>query len=218
MEHQIRWIPGDGSTALAVRSIGAGTPGWRNDAPNGLDRFDADGRSYLLQTTRGDWAGGWANLWDITDPAAPAHVWRYPASGGLDAPHAPLLRRFGGRWWLLYAHAGLGTLGLAVTDEVTALPAYVADLAPEDGPFDFLRGVDLDDDGWLWLTDSGPGDGLSVEPRGRVLRARMPEGLQPTGASGSFLEPLARETLPDVVLLADGLVNPFEGWLWVPGG
>jgi hypothetical protein len=222
---QITWVAGDGSSGDSLRSIGLGAPTWQfDDDPNGLERIDAeDGRTYLVESVRGgnqDPTDGKIRLWDITDPASLSFVWEFPAEGSLYAPHCPILREHEGQWWLIYAHSnGVsdgGSVGLAVTDDVATLPAYVADLVPAGAlaPFDFLRGVELTADGWLYLTDSGPGQGLSLVPEGRVMKAPMPSALAPTGASGGAVEGQVLVDLEGMELLLDGLTNPFEGWLW----
>ncbi|MEQ1504337.1 MAG: hypothetical protein ABMB14_19005, partial [Myxococcota bacterium] len=164
--HQIRWIAGDGSSDAPIRAIGAANPGWEDDDVNGLERIDVDGRTFLLESMRGgNSPNGAIKLWDIGDPDALRLVWRFPETGFLYAPHSPILRRRDDGWWLLYAHSAgttsTSTVGVARTDDPEVRPAYVADLIPEDPdpPFAFLRGVELGDDGTLFLTDSGGGLG-----------------------------------------------------------
>jgi hypothetical protein len=221
---RVSWIPGDGSTAVPVRRLDNAVRDWDGELPNGGDRFDHDGRSFLLLSHRGSAfsgnAQGFLTLWDITTAAAPTQVWRYPASGSLRTPHGPVFREYDGQLWLLYAHTDArtdtGTVGVAVTTDPTVLPQYVADLVPDGAgaPFDFLRGVELTDDGQLWLTDSGPGGGTSVFAEGRVLSAPFPSGLVPATESGASSD--RHDVAFTPTLFADGFVNPFEGWLWVP--
>jgi hypothetical protein len=227
--NKITWVAGDGASTSTVRVLDGSTYGWYGGIPNGIDRFEHDGRSLLMCSHRG--GGGFPpgfglgeiTLWDISVADAPELVWRFPFDGALDMPHGPLFRRFADQWWLVYAHSGGGlegsTVGLAVTDDPTVLPAYVADLVPIEplAPFIFLRGVELTSDGWLYLTDSGGRSGSSTGIHdGRVLKAPMPI-LSPTGLSGAtgpgqqlFVE------LVDAEVLLEGLDNPFEGWLWTP--
>ncbi|MEQ1503040.1 MAG: hypothetical protein ABMB14_12460, partial [Myxococcota bacterium] len=164
---------------------------------------------------------GEITMWDLTDPAAPSLVWTYPPSGSLFTPHGAVFRRYDGRWWLLYAHSdgngSTSSVGLAVTDDPTVAPAYVADLLPANvDPFEFLRGVELTSDGWLWLTDSGTqgGPGGPGPASGRVVVAAMPT-LAPTGATGAYGDQVFVDLTEDAVVV-DDLANPFEGWLWRP--
>jgi hypothetical protein len=222
--NQISWVAGDGSSASMLRRIDRNTPGGDEELPNGLERVDHDGRTYLLTSYRGASFGGSdgrISLWDITTPA-PSLVWKFPADGALDTPHCPILREYQGRWWLVWAHTeggpdGAGTVGLAVADDPTAPPAYVADLVPQEpvAPFEFLRGVELTADGELYLTDSGSVGGVGGGTRGRVLRAAMPS-LSPTGATGAVDQDQVLLDLEGGEVLLEGLSNPFEGWLWRP--
>ncbi|MEQ1503135.1 MAG: hypothetical protein ABMB14_12935 [Myxococcota bacterium] len=220
--NQVRWVAGDGSSNATLRSLGRGDPGWEDDDVNGLDLFEDGGRRYLVQSMRGGFSDeGSIKLWDITDPAAMTIVWRFPASGSLAAPHSPTIRWYDGQWWLLYAHSnGLrsgSTIGLAVMPDVTTAPAYVADLEPTgaEAPFDFLRGVQLSDDGILYLTDSGPGEGVGGGPgQGRILQAPFPVGLVPSGTDGQYDSGMTVIDLDGTTLIDDGYQNPFEGWLW----
>jgi hypothetical protein len=229
---RLTWIPGDGTSAEPVRVLEPGMPDWPAKLPNGAERFDFDGRRYLLVSHRGlptlptrtggsPVPTGLLSLWDLTD-GAPALVWRFPEAGGLDTPHGAVFRVHEGRWWLLYAHtrgaAVGGSVGVAVTDDPTQLPAYVADLVPTGAaaPFDFLRGVDLSADGTLWLVDSGPGNGVGTrEPTGRMLSAPLPDLPAPAGATGVVdTDQVLVDLRPTV--LTEGLGNPFEGWWWRP--
>ncbi len=225
------WIAGDGSSAEVLRELGPDTPDWPGQLPNGAERFDFGGRRYVLFSHRGlpprptgtaapEHSTGLLSLWDITTPS-PARVWVYPPEGNLDVPHGAVFRYFRDQWWLLYAHTrgadGGSTVGLAVTDDPTRPPAYVADLLPTGpgAPLDFLRGVELTADGTLWLVDSGVGNGVgTMTPTGRLLRATFPD-LAPRGASGA----VDRDQVfvdQGVEVLTGGLDNPFEGWLWTP--
>lgn len=223
---RLRWIPGDGSTDEALRALDGVVPGWPGGLPNGAERIDDDGVPYLLLSHRGlgeprpgtTPANGFLSLWDLSDPTAPALVWRFPAVGGLGSPHGAVVREHDGHRWLVWAHSdGLwlgGTVGLAWLDDLRAGPVYVADLQPAgaEAPFEFLRGAELTDDGELWLTDSGPGGGASTQPTGRVLRAELPAGLGPAVESGAWGD--QRLVTLEPVRVASGLVNPFEGWIW----
>jgi hypothetical protein len=185
-----------------------------------MERVDYNGKTYILVSNRAAGApSDVVSFWDITDPVAPAKLWVYPPSGALDTPHGPVFRQYDGSWYLFYAHSyggpnGDSAVGVAVTTDPTVLPAYVADLVPKPpaGPFDFLRGVELTDDGWLWLTDSGPEFGGGS---GRILKAPFPAGLVPSGKSGAITQQTFLE-LPDATVVTSGLDDPFEGWLWVP--
>lgn len=220
---RLTWIPGEGASADAVRVVDLATPGWAEEVPNGVDRFDHGGRSWLLSSNRGTvTADGRVVLWDVTDPAAPRLQWKFPADGRLDVPHAPVFRQWEGRWWLLWAHSrgapdGTSTVGLAVTDDPGEPPRYVADLVPSGpgAPYVFLRGVELTDDGVLLLTDTGTLAGpLLVSSTGRLLRTAMPTGLAPTGATGAVGVDQVLVDLEAGLVLREGLGSPFEGWLW----
>jgi hypothetical protein len=222
---RLTWIAGDGASAEAVKQLSPGDPEWMGGFPNGSERIDRDGSSYLLLTHRGGGlfgdAEGFLTLWEFVSPEVLDLKWRYPAEGFLHAPHGAVFREHEGELFVLYAHSdGLGdrgsSVGVATTTDLTVAPTYVADLVPEGAaaPFDFLRGVELTDDGTLWLTDSGPGSATSTLPEGRVLRVDLPAGLVATGATGGVDDLVEVPVTP--TLFADGLVNPFEGWLWVP--
>jgi hypothetical protein len=219
-----RWIAGDGSSNSSVRELNNSDDGWEGDQPNGADRLDYDGRTYLLESHRGGpgfGATGEISFWDITDPAATQLVWRFPPDqGSLYTPHGPILREWNGEWWLVWAHSDGGpvndsSIGLAVTSDPTVLPAYVADLVPTgpEAPFIFVRGVELTSDGWLYITDSGANGGIGFGDDGRILKAPMPT-LYAQGESGDANGDQRFEDLTGVELLLDGLSNPFEGWLW----
>lgn len=213
--NEVVWIPGDGSTNEPLRVLDNSDPEFPN-TPNGAERFDFGGRTYLLITHRPQ--QGRVTFWDITTPGAPEFVWRFPATGRIAVPHCPILRQVDNEWWLIYAHTngsatGQGSVGLAVTSDPLVAPTYVADLEPGDdaAPFTFLRGVELLEDGRLIVTDSGrstPG----AENSGRVFVSTFPD-LSPTGEGGNRgdqrFEPLGPATL-----LLDGLAAPFEGWFW----
>lgn len=212
---RVVWIPGDGSSATPVRQLGARVPGFPG-APNGAERFDDAGRSYLLLSHLGGGGiggglpgrGGQITLWDITTPTAEL-VWGYPEAADLRTPHGPILRREGGRWWLIWAHTlgggpTRGSIGVAVTDSLRSLPTYVADLVPPEGEYGFLRGVELHE-GRLTITDSVPGQITTAD----WPALKVPEGGE-TGARGDqvFVQ------MTHVSELASGFDNPFEGWLW----
>ena len=216
---RITWIEGDGASNAPLRRLDTATDGWQAAGPNGAERLDHDGRTYVLFSHRGGWGGtGFIDLWDITTPGSPVRRWRFPESGALRIPHGPVFRVFGGHTWLVYAHSkatdASSTVGLAWADDPTRPPTYVADLLPvgDEAPLDFLRGVELTSDGQLWLTDSGPGGGGSTRPEGRVLRGRIPADLEPSGRSGAWDDLSFVEFTPEP--FATDLVNPFEGWLW----
>jgi hypothetical protein len=209
------WIAGDGSSRQPVRVLDSSQPGWDLRLPTGLSRIDADdGHTYLLVSSLSSYEDsslGKIALWDITDPEALSLVWDFPSEGGLLYAHSPILRRYEGQWWLLYAHGmGLpegGSVGLAVTSSLTQEPQYVADLQPAGlpDPVPFLTGVEFTSDGWLYLTDIG---------FTRVLKAPMVEGLAPTGATGAYDQDQVVVDLPGVELVIDELSSPFEAKLW----
>ncbi len=218
---RVTWIDGTGASADPVRTLGRETEGF-GSLPNGADLVVHGGRTFLMLTHRsgvgppGAAAGG-ITLWDISEVGAPSLVWTFPPDGGLDIPHAPIFRVVEDRWWLLWAHTGgagggQGTVGLAVTDDPTVRPVYVADLEPRDdvAPFVFLRGVELTADGRLLLTDSGSVRGPGA---GRVVEAQWPTGLAPAEVSGRRGDQVFVDLGPARVLL-DDLAGPFEGWLW----
>lgn len=223
---RISWIPGDGTSSDPVRQLDADHPQWPGQIPNGIERFDHEGRSWLLASHRGSRSraspgtdpvpNGLVSMWDITDPQAPTLAWTFPQGGGIDTPHGSIIRERDGRFWLLYAHTeGAevgGSVGLAVTDDLSIAPEYVADLVPAE-PFTFLRGVELTGDGWLYLTDSG---GTVAAGRGRIVKAPFPADLSPTGASGVAHEDQVFVDLDGAELFAQGLDRPFQGWLWTP--
>ncbi|MBX2800396.1 MAG: hypothetical protein KTR31_22140 [Myxococcales bacterium] len=220
---RLAWLPADGSSATPDRTLDTSNADFAGN-PNGLDRFDHDGRSYALVTHRGGGggnpggvAGGSITLWDITTAGSPEFQWRFPATGAIDTPHGAMLRQWQDQWWLLWAHTegapNGGSVGLAVADAPTDAPAYVADLVPEDdvGPFNFLRGVELSADGRLFATDSGRGGGGNAT--GQVVEAVMPD-LAPTGAVGNVDDQVLVSLGPATALASD-LPSPYEAWLWV---
>ena len=208
-ENRLNWIAGNGDSPAPLRTLGMEHPQF-DAKPNGAERIDLDGRVYLVVSHLSPSArGGTLTLWDISEAGQPQHVWTFPPSGQLGRPHSPRLRRVDGDWWLLWAHTDGrdlfdGTVGLAhIGPVLTEAPAYVADLQPSDR-FEFLRGVELDPNGTLYLTDSGQ------PPPGRITTAPWPS-LEPEGQSGTvgsrrFVE-LGETTL------VDGLSFPFEAWL-----
>lgn len=216
---RVSWVL-PGPTPELVRRLDEDDPAWMEDTPNGLEHLELDGRSLLVISHRGQ-EGGKANtgeitMWDITDPDAPGLLWVFPEHDSVSMPHGAVFRYYGERWWMLYAHSrgaeGGSTVGLAVTDDPTVRPTYVADLLPpsEVAPFEFLRGVELTDDGELWLTDSGIG-GFG---HGRLLMSSMPD-LPESALSGSIGDQNFVELGPTEVVMEE-LYNPFEAWLWLP--
>ncbi|MBX2796780.1 MAG: hypothetical protein KTR31_03895 [Myxococcales bacterium] len=212
---RVTWIDGAGTSALPVRTLGKEHPRFP-PLPNGADRFEHDGRSLLLLSHLGVGGGpgsitGVITLWDITAPSDAQHLWTFPQDGQLQTPHGPVLRMMDDVWWLLWAHTygdgERGTVGLARTDDPLHRPTYVADLVPGDdvGSFEFLRGVELDTDGTLWLTDSGTG---------WITRASWPT--PPPRASGATggVGDQRYEELGEAEIVLDNLFDPFEAWLW----
>ena len=140
--------------------------------PNALARLDAD---TILVTYKGrdPVTAGSVNLgrivaWDVHDDASPTVRWSWPAEGALAAVHGGSLQvDRQGRTWLIYGHAhGAsesaatgpdGSVGLAILDDPSLPPRYVADLVLEgENPFGFVRAAELvDDDAHLLVTDSG---------------------------------------------------------------
>jgi len=214
--NELRWIPGDGSSNLALRSLSSTDPEFPR-TPNGAERLDIDGRTYLLVSHRPGTQGR-ITMWDITDEE-PTFVWRFPSTGQVSIPHAPILREVDDEWWLLWAHTAgqsfnRGTVGLAVTSDPTVAPTYVADLVPGEGvgPFTFFRGVELLSDGTMILTDSG---GMGDAP-GRIFAATFPD-LEPplTGENGAVGSRVYVD-LGEATLLDSSLRSPFEAWYWAP--
>ena len=212
-DDQVTWIAGDGSSSAALRSLGRSSNNDFGQNPNGAERLDHEGGSYLLLTHRG---AGTITLWDITTAGDPQFRWRFPSSGAVSVPHAPILREIDGQWWLLWAHTnGIGrdngSVGLAVTDDPLVAPTYVADLRPGDdvGTFSFLRGVEYVD-GRLYLTDSGPRN-TGV---GRVVVARWPSLSPPESGENGDEGNRRLVDLGDAMELVPSLPRPFEGWLW----
>lgn len=219
--NQIRWIDGKGGSDKALRALSTDDIRFGGQ-PNGADRFDYDGRSYLLLSHRRAGRsqvgfGGILTLWDITTDSA-RFVWRFPETGTIDTPHAPTFSVVDGTWWLLWAHTGGapgpgGTVGLGATDDPTVRPTYVADLLPgaDVGMFGFLRGVDRTEDGLLVMTDTGI---LGGGPTGRVILAEWPTLEIPdkplVGSTGNqtFVD------LGPTTVILDGIDNAYEGWLW----
>jgi hypothetical protein len=219
----LTWVPGDGSSSAALRSLDAGdglTP-----LPNGLERLDFEGRTFLVVTHRGNvtppGAGaplGSITLWEVSDPLAPALVWRFPAAGALETPHGAAIRYDGAQWWLLYAHTGgavdsTGTVGIASMAVPTDPPSYVADLTVPAAlaPLVFLRGVERDAGGPLILVDSGLDDQFA----GRLIRADFPD-LAPSGASGGAGVDQVFVELTGAAELQGGMDSPFEAFWWTP--
>ncbi|MEO0606561.1 MAG: hypothetical protein AAF211_34355, partial [Myxococcota bacterium] len=125
----LHWIDGDGRSGASLRAITRADDRFP-DEPNGAERVIHQGRTYVVLSHRSD--EGRITLWDITDPEEARFVWRFPASGGLGLPHAPILRNVDDTWWLVWAHTRgtadeTGTVGLATTPEPTEPPTYVAD-------------------------------------------------------------------------------------------
>lgn len=205
---QVRWIAGDGASNKAIRTLGSGTADFV-PGPNGAERFDHEGRSYLLLSHLGDLGqgaktgGGRITLWDITTAGSPTHVWSFPDASSLDWPHAPILREADGSWWLLWAHTlgganQEGTVGVAQTSSPLIQPTYLADLVPTEGPLQFMRGVELHE-GTLYVTDT---------PSGQIFTA---DWVAPPTPS---TEP-AYVDLVNQQLLVSELERPFEAWLWL---
>jgi hypothetical protein len=222
LESRVTWVGCDAASAEPVRRMTEGRPPEFGDRqPNGADRFDWDGRSYLLLSNRGSalWSGS-ATLWDITVAGAPTLVWRFPEAGGLATPHSPVLRAWDGRWWLLWAHTDGArpegsSVGVAVTDDPLVRPIYVADLLPPEGiaPWGYARGIELTDDGTLWITDSSADGWLGPDLLdGTVFEAQLPS-LTPTAATGGE-QGQVFVRLAWIERLIGGLSMPFEAWLW----
>lgn len=222
--HQITWIDGTGASSKALQAASRESHPPFGGLPNGADRFDHEGRSYLLLSHRRDGAadlrgGGLLTLWDITEPGAVDFVWRFPEIGAVDTPHGPVFRIVDGVWWLLWAHTGGassgagGTVGLAATDDPRIRPTYVADLEPgsDVGSLGFLRGVELTDDGALLLTDTGQ---IGGGPVGRVIEARWPDLAVPAEPRGGHIGDQTFVDLGPASERLTGLDNAFEGWLW----
>jgi hypothetical protein len=139
--------------------------------PNALARLDAD---TILVTYKGSdpVTAGSVNLgrilaWDLQGDV-PAVRWRWPEEGALAAVHGGSVQvDRQGRTWLIYGHAhGAsdrasdgpdGSVGLALFDDPSLPPRYVADLVLDgDHPLGFVRAAQLvDDDAHLLVTDSG---------------------------------------------------------------
>ncbi|MEN0061407.1 MAG: hypothetical protein AAGA48_04605 [Myxococcota bacterium] len=213
LAHQLTWIAGDGGSDAPLRTLGSDNAEFI-DNPNGAERLDYNGRTYVVVSHRP--ASGRITMWDITTPDDPTFVWRFPATGSVGVPHCPILREVDGQWWLLWAHTegiatNQGSVGLAVTSDPTMAPTYVADLAPGDdvGPFTFLRGVELTADGRLFVTDSGGGGGAT----GRVIEAGWPDLAPPTtGETGELGNQVFEDLGSTTVHLQ--VSSPFEAWLW----
>lgn len=217
----ITWFSGDGSSDEPLRQLDADHPDWIGAAPNGAEHLVWQDRSLLLVSHRGIAAGddpisGAITLWDLTTPDAPQRLWRFPEDGALGVPHGPVIRTLDDRLWLLWAHTeGTpegGSVGVAVLDDPTQPPTYVADLLPPTtvAPLEFLRGIELTAQGWLLLTDSGD----PQAPTGRLIRSRFPGDLAPTGAGGAAGSDQVLIELQDAEIVRGGLAYPFEGWLW----
>jgi hypothetical protein len=221
--NRLIWVDSEGSSLAPVHLLDEDDPTWPGLTPNGNFLFDHEGRHYVLVSHRGagtNEPAGAITMWDISDPDLPELRWRFPAVGALKVPHSPIFREWQGQWWMLWAHTEgsetTGTVGLAVGASPLDLPQYVADLVPKEplGPFAFLRGVELTDDGWLYLTDTGP-FGVPGIKAGRVLQTPLP-ALVPDGVStGAIGNQVFVEIVTGAVVL-DGLDQPFEGWLWTP--
>lgn len=216
---RVAWLAGDGSSAEPLRELASEHEAFP-PLPNGAERLDYEGGTYLLLSHLGTGSNapsshtGKITLWDIGTPGAPALVWSFPESGTLSVPHGPILRERDGVWWLLWAHThgdgSEGTVGMATSDDPLTRPVYVADLQPDDkmGPFAFFRGVELSPDGTLLLVDSG------FARNGRLIEASWPDhALAPSGSTGGRDD---RTYLPlgEASVLSRGLRQPFEAWLW----
>jgi len=207
-------------------------PTWDYSLPNSLELIAHQDRSYLLMSNRGNDLSGGAStaidgtlvLWDITEPTAPEQLWAYPESGTVGMPHSPVITRVSGSWVLAYAHTigvhqsgsdGAGSVGLAVTDDLTVRPSYVGDgILPESlGDIETTRGVALGTDGQLYVTETGARGGT-----GRLLTATLP-ALTPQSVTGAYSVDHAQQvflTLEDAVVLTDELTGAFEPRLWTP--
>lgn len=226
---RLMWVAdgGLGSVEEPLFVLDALHPDWAGYMlPNGMDLMHHDGRDLLVVTTRGrDGADDTGNVtaWDITDLGDVQRLWQFPAGGAtLGTPHGAAVRRVGDAWYLVYAHStGLnnrGSVGVASLADPLSEPVYLADLKPPSTTpeLGFPRGVELTEDGWLYVTDNGVGDTSSV---GWVLKAALP-ALSPTGAGGGYEPGLVDQeivTLPAGEVFRDvGLSQPFEGWVWNP--
>jgi hypothetical protein len=227
---RLLWLDPSDETVLAT--LDDSHSSWDYSLPNSLELIEHTGQSYLLMSNRGnDLSGGSGSavdgslvLWDITDPTNPAQVWHYPESGTVGMPHSPVMKRVSGTWVLAYAHTiGVSyagnevhsSVGLAISDDLTAQPTYVADgvLPTALGDIETSRGVDLGTDGRLYVVETGSRGG-----DGRLLTATLPE-LTPAGSSGAYSESHADQifvTLDDAAVLADDLGGAFEPRLWTP--
>jgi hypothetical protein len=221
--NRLNWVAGDGSSIVPIRTLDEYDPTWPGLTPNGNFQFDYEGRPYLLVSHRGSGTpepAGAITLWDLSQPGDPQLRWRFPEAGALKVPHACMMREWQGQWWLVWAHTegteSTGTVGLAVGDTPLERPQYVADLVPQEpvGPFVFLRGVDLTDDGWLYLTDTGP-FGVPAVQAGRVVQTPLP-ALVPDGISTGAIGDQVLVDIETAAVVRTGLAQPFEGWLWVP--
>lgn len=209
---RLSWLAGDGSSATRAQVLDASHSDWALETPNSVARFDQNGRTYVVVADRGSLlqvgASGVIELWDITEPT-PARVWRFPDGSPLNIPHGAELQLHDGRIWLTYGHT-LGdegrssTIGVAVTDDVTQLPAYVADLVPSPA-LTFLRGVSLHD-GVLYLAESGEsGEGPGI------YTATLPD-LAESKHAGGFGDQQRVEL--SVRLHIDVPEGPYEAWVW----
>ena len=212
---RVSWLPGAGESSVPLRTLGSAQGAFPNK-PNGAEQLVVGESTYLLLTHR-PLVRGRITLWDITMPGAPQLVWRFPADGSLGIPHGPILRNIDGQWWLVYAHTeggpnGRGTVGLAVTDDPTVAPTYVADLVPgsDAGEFQFLRGVEVTDDLRLLATDSVSPYGNAP---GRVVEAAWPD-LEPSAEASGAVGDQVFVGLGPATPWSQRLVSPFEGWLW----
>jgi hypothetical protein len=214
--------------------------------PNALARLDDH---TLLVTYKGsdpDDAGS-VNLgrivaWDVSNPGEPAVMWRWPEAGALAAVHGGDVNVDAqGRVWLVYGHAhGAsasaaegpdGSVGLAVWDDPSMPPRYVADLVLDgEAPLGFVRAAQLvDDDAHLLVTDSGcenAEDDCTREEQVLSLDLAAVGGLEgllagADGRTGAWSVDHAEQALvptPRVGSVTSGpLAFPFEAH-WLPEG
>jgi len=222
----IYWVPADRAAGPedAVHVLAGDTADTDGaHIPNGMRIFVEGERVYLLVTYRGDDARspgsetGRLLLWDVADPSRPRRVWSFPETGNLQAPHDPSVHLRDGRWHIVYAHSHgdggeLGSIGVAVTDDLEVQPTYLADFRdPEDRWF-FPRGALWTGDNELIVTDTG-----GAGPAGAVYRMAFPGLPEPSGRPGAYRADGSTQDFVDlegIEVFADGFDETYRSVLW----
>ena len=237
----------ESSCAVVEQVLGNAHSGWEDfGAPNHLQVWSDEDNRYVLMTHKdlipteaspGEGRGG-VVLWQqslaaVDSTGEPAvhtweRVWRYPASGYLNAPHN--VERFETDTGdvLVYAHSNgageewnegnLGSLGVAVFDQgwLTA-PSYLFDVRADRvvrRNFGFLRDADWVEGERFLLADSGclRPEGCDKK-RASLWDVSVDLGGAPTGETGAWGD--QRFVEPYDVTRFEGLDDVYEADAWL---